>query len=196
MQAIGNIDGEELPVRHKIFTVSNLFSFSRMLVAFPVIYFHYKAGMKPTWVVNAFIIYGIISDYLDGYFARKMNEISELGKVLDPFADKVAAFILFLYIVVIGQVPWLFFIFMVIRDASITTGSLYIRKKRGKVPMSIMSGKITLNVIVLYWLSVFYLPQYHQTHIILMWVAVVFMVYSFGDYINRFNRILKGANFN
>ncbi len=196
MQAIGNIDGKNIRVRHKIFTVSNLFSFSRMLVALPVIYFHYKAGMKPTWVVNAFIIYGIVSDYLDGLFARKMNEISELGKVLDPMADKVAAFLLFLYIVVIGEVPWLFFVFMVFRDACIMSGSLYIRKKRGKVPMSIMSGKITLNIIVLYWLSVFYFPHYIQAHVILMWISLAFMIYSFGDYFSRFNKILKGANFN
>ncbi len=152
--------------------------------------------MKPTWVVNAFIIYGIVSDYLDGLFARKMNEISELGKVLDPMADKVAAFLLFLYIVVIGEVPWLFFVFMVFRDACIMSGSLYIRKKRGKVPMSIMSGKITLNIIVLYWLSVFYFPQHIQAHIILMWISLAFMIYSFGDYFLRFYKILKGANFN
>lgn len=152
--------------------------------------------MKPTWIVNVLVVYGILSDYLDGFFARKMDEISELGKVLDPISDKVAAFSLFLYTVVIGQISWIFFIFMTLRDILISLGSLYIRKIRGKVPMSIMSGKITINVIALYWLSVFYFPKLKETHIILMWIAAAFMIISFIDYIRRFNLIIHGANFN
>lgn len=196
MQAIGNIDGKKVKVRHKIFTISNIISLSRALVAFPIIYLYYQAGMHATLAVNLLIVYGILSDYLDGIVARKTNEVSELGKTLDPVADKIAAISLFAFLVIFGRIPWLFFIFLILRDLIIASGAMYIRHKRGKVPMSAWSGKITVNVVVLYWLSVFYLPGNQILHIVMMWIAVAFMIYSLVDYLRRFTLILKGAEFN
>jgi CDP-diacylglycerol--glycerol-3-phosphate 3-phosphatidyltransferase len=196
LQAIGNIDGKKVRVRHKIFTISNMISLSRVVIAAPIIYFHYQAGLRTTLLVNILIIYGVLSDYLDGIFARRMDEISELGKVLDPVADKIAAISLFAYTVIIGMIPWLFFYFLIARDVIIGSGAMLIRYKRGKVPMSAWSGKITINLIVLYWLSVFYFPESVQVHIVLMWITVAAMAISLGDYLRRFMLILKGAEFN
>ena len=196
MQAIGNIDGKKVRVRHKIFTISNLISLSRIVIAAPIIYLHYQAGMHATWAVNILIIYGVLSDYLDGIVARMTDEISELGKTLDPLADKISALSLFSYLVFIGWIPVWFFIFLIARDVIIASGAMFVRHKRGKVPMSAWPGKITINLVVLYWLSVFYMPSHQQLHIILMWIAAAFMIYSLGDYVRRFTLILKGADFN
>ena len=144
------------------------------------------------------VIYGVISDYLDGLVARKTNSISEFGKLLDPIADKMAISALFVYTVYLGWIPLWFLIFSIVRDSLIMIGSRVIQKRHGKVAMSVMSGKISVNVQALYWISVFFLPgyQFATAHTFLMGAAVSAMLISFYDYITRFRAIMKGAEFN
>lgn len=191
-----NIDRKKLEVKQDLFTWSNAISASRILVALPIVYLHYTNGQQITWVITALVFYGIVSDYLDGFIARRNNEITEWGKILDPLADKVCAFILFLYVVYLGLIPLWFFLVEVIRDAVIMSGSLYIKKLRGKVAMAVMSGKISVNVLGLYWLSVFFYPQAEAVHLMLMGASLAVMIFSLFDYLHRFNEIRKGVEFN
>lgn len=191
-----NIDQQKLDVKQDLFTWSNGISFSRILVALPIVYLHYINGQQITWLITVLVLYGIFSDYLDGYVARKTNQISEWGKVLDPVADKFCAFILFLYAVYIGIIPLWFFILEIARDIIIMGGSLYIRKLRGKVAMAVMSGKISVNVLGLYWLSEFFYPEAFAVHNMLMGASLALMFFSFFDYLYRFNQIRKGVDFN
>lgn len=191
-----NIDGKKVQVTGRVFTWSNTISFSRILVAFPIVYLHYKNDFQVNTTILGLIIYGVISDYLDGYIARKTNTISELGKMIDPIADKLCALVLFIYTVWIGWIPLWFLIFAVIRDCLIMLGSYYIKKKYDKVAMAIMSGKISVNVLALYWISVFFFPEAHNTHMFLMASSVTLMVISWIDYFNRYQLIMRGAKFN
>lgn len=195
-EATSNIDGKKVLVRNYIFTWSNLISFTRVLVAAPVIYLHIENDYEVNAAIVALILYGGISDYFDGLVARWRNEISELGKMLDPIADKLMAFFLFLYTVLIGWIPIWYFFLGVTRDLMIMWGSARIKKKRGKVAMSIMSGKISVNGMALYWLSVFFFPEAAQVHTFLMILSVILMVYSFIEYTIRYNKIMAGAEFN
>lgn len=190
-----NIDKKKIKVRHRIFTISNLISFSRVFVAIPVLILHYRAG-HPTLAVDLLIAYAILSDFLDGYLARKTDQISELGKVLDPMADKLCAFIVFSYTVFIGLIPVWFFILLVGRDLLIASGAMYINRKREKMPMSVMTGKITVNVLALYWLTAFYFPAETGIHEVLLWFSTIMLIYSFVVYLQRFISIVRGADFN
>lgn len=191
-----NIDGKEVRVKQIILTWSNLISVSRIFIAAPVIYIHYQNGQQVNWIVTALIIYGFVSDYLDGYVARKLNEISEWGKVLDPIADKIAAFLLFVYTVYIGLIPLWFLIVEVARDALILSGSIYIQKKHGKVAMSVMSGKWSVNALAGYWMSAFFFPELLHVQYFFMGISLALMFLSLIDYFLRFSEIQKGAEFN
>lgn len=190
------IDQKEVKVRHELLTWSNAISLSRILVAPPIVYLHYTGGQQITWVITVLVLYGIFSDYLDGFIARHNDEITEWGKTLDPLADKVCAFLLFLYGVYIGSIPLWFFLVEVVRDSVIMSGSLYIKWLRGKVAMAVMSGKINVNVLGLYWLSVFFYPQAHAVHQMLMGASLAVMIFSLLDYLHRYNEIRKGVEFN
>ncbi|HET8865665.1 MAG TPA: CDP-alcohol phosphatidyltransferase family protein [Gracilimonas sp.] len=191
-----NIDGKKVKVTGRVFTWSNTISFSRILVAFPVVYLHYQNDFQFNTTILAFIIYGAFSDYLDGYIARKTNTISELGKMIDPIADKLCALVLFIYTVWIGWIPLWFLVLAIVRDVLIMMGSYYIKKKYDKVAMAIMSGKISVNVLALYWISVFFFPESQNTHLFLMACSVTLMVISWIDYFNRYRLIMRGAEFN
>ncbi|TYP93678.1 CDP-diacylglycerol--glycerol-3-phosphate 3-phosphatidyltransferase [Fodinibius salinus] len=191
-----NIDQQQFEVKQDLFTWSNLISFSRILVAFPIVWLHYTNGQQITWLITVLVLYGILSDYLDGYIARLTHRVTEWGKILDPVADKFCAFFLFLYAVYIDIIPLWFFLVEIGRDLFIVGGSLYIRKLRGKVAMAVMSGKISVNVLGLYWLSAFFFPDAYAAHQMLMGASLALMFFSFFDYLYRFNLILKGVEFN
>lgn len=196
MRETVNIDGKKLVVKDHIFTWSNFISLSRVLVVFPLIYIHIQNDYEINNAIILLIAYGVLSDYLDGLVARWRNEISELGKVLDPIADKLMAFFLFLYTVMLGWIPVWYFAMGVSRDLLIMTGSGYIKRKRGKVAMSIMSGKISVNIMAYYWISVFFFRDATTIHYWLMVASAAIMVYSFVDYVIRYRKILNGADFN
>lgn len=191
-----NIDGKKVQVTGRVFTWSNAISFSRILVTFPVVYLHYQNNYQIDNTILILIAYGVISDYLDGYIARKTNTISEVGKMIDPVADKLCALVLFIYTVWIGWVPLWFLIFAMIRDILIMLGSYYIKRKYDKVAMAIMSGKISVNVLALYWIAVFFFPDMHNVHLFLMSCSLTLMVISWIDYFNRYRLIMSGADFN
>ncbi len=67
-------------------TIPNLLSVIRILVI-PVFAYFFVTG-KPIWAIVMLALSGI-SDFLDGKIARKFNQVSDLGKVLDPVADKL-----------------------------------------------------------------------------------------------------------
>jgi CDP-diacylglycerol--glycerol-3-phosphate 3-phosphatidyltransferase len=196
MREATNIDGKKLIVKDHIVTWSNFISLSRVLVVIPVIYIHIHNNYEINTAIVLLIAYGVLSDYLDGLVARKRDEISELGKVLDPIADKLMAFFLFLYTVMLGWIPVWYFAMGVSRDLMIMAGSGYIKRKRGKVAMSIMSGKISVNVMAIYWISVFFFRDAEVIHFWLMIASVAIMIYSFIDYVIRYRKIIEGAEFN
>lgn len=196
MSAAKNIDGKRIKVKQTLLTWSNLISFSRVFIAFPIVYLHYTNGQQITLTIGLLILYGMISDYLDGYVARKMNEVSEWGKVLDPIADKISASILFLYTVYIGFVPLWFLIVELARDLIILAGSTYIKFARGKVAMAVMSGKWSVNALAGYWMAAFFLPDYVAVQNFFMGIALVLMFLSFIDYFHRFKLIREGLEYN
>lgn len=191
-----NIDGKKVVVKDDILTWSNFISLSRVLVVIPVIWIHAENEREVNMLIWVLIGYGILSDYLDGLVARLRDEISELGKVLDPVADKLMAFFLFLYTVLIGWIPVWFFLIGVARDLLIMAGSAQIKKRRGKVAMSIMSGKISVNVLAAYWIAVFFFREAEMLQHYLMILSLAVMIYSFIDYVIRYRQILGGADFN
>lgn len=197
MKEATNIDGKIIPVKQDVLTLPNAISLSRALIAIPILILHHASGKEANWLIIALIGYAFASDYLDGYFARKLNQVTEFGKVADPLADKICAVILFFYAVFIDIIPLFFFIIMIARDLLILTGSLLIKRKQGKYAMSVISGKVAVNVLAIYWIVAFFFPEREQTIEFLMWLSLILMIYSLGSYVHRYIMIQKrGAEFN
>lgn len=190
-----NNTGKTIQVKDHFFTWSNFISFTRIFISFPIIYLHYKNDFEINWIIIVLFIYGFSSDYLDGYIARKTDRVTELGKILDPIADKITAFILFVYVVYIGLIPLWFLVVEVLRDLLILGGSIFILHTHDRVPMSVTSGKVSVNALAFYWISAFFFPDAVGVQNFFMGASLALMAYSFFDYLHRFRMIRLGSNF-
>jgi CDP-diacylglycerol--glycerol-3-phosphate 3-phosphatidyltransferase len=195
VEASKNIDGKVIEVKKDLITLSNLVSFSRMLVPIPLAIMGPPEG-SPDLVFTLLVVWAILSDFLDGMLARWMNQVSELGKVLDPIADKVCAALLFIYAVWIGRIPSWFLAVLLGRDLLILLGSWVILSKHRKVAMSVMSGKVTVNVLAVLWIVVMYFPNAGAWATFLMGLSLLMMVYSTSEYVWRYLQIEQGARYN
>jgi len=88
-----------------------------------------------------------VSDGLDGYLARKLGRVTELGKILDPAADKIAVAAVLIYLVIAGEFPLWVFLLVVVRDVAIVLGGMAIVRKSQSVPQPLMVGKIAVVVL-------------------------------------------------
>ncbi|MEN9219074.1 MAG: CDP-diacylglycerol--glycerol-3-phosphate 3-phosphatidyltransferase [Gloeomargarita sp. DG_2_bins_126] len=71
------------------------------------------------WAVGLFLV-GALTDWLDGYVARRLNQVSDLGKWLDPLVDKLLILAPLLALVELGEIPgWLVFL-LLMRELAIT----------------------------------------------------------------------------
>jgi hypothetical protein len=88
--------------RERIFTLSNFLSILRVLLVIPFIYF-FSSGDK--LIAFILVLIAISTDWFDGRVARWTNTISDMGKILDPLADKLCAALLGIYFAYIGELP-------------------------------------------------------------------------------------------
>jgi len=100
-------------LRGEIINIPNLLSFLRLALV-PVFVWMLLQQM----FVAAIVILAIsgMTDFLDGYLARKLNQITKLGKVLDPVADRLYIFATLLGLSATGMVPWWLTGLVILRD--------------------------------------------------------------------------------
>ncbi|MFJ4158497.1 CDP-diacylglycerol--glycerol-3-phosphate 3-phosphatidyltransferase [Microbacterium testaceum] len=72
------------------------------------------------WAAAVLFIVAIATDGVDGYIARKYEIVSDLGKLLDPIADKALTGLAFVGLSILGELPWWITIVVLVREIGIT----------------------------------------------------------------------------
>ncbi len=78
------------------------------------------AGGGLRWAAAVLFIVAIATDGVDGYIARRYRIVSDLGKLLDPIADKALTGVAFVGLSILGELPWPITIVVLIREIGIT----------------------------------------------------------------------------
>ena len=119
----------------------NILTLSRIVFAAILIYL-LEQGSR-TGNILAVIVFTIasITDFYDGYLAKKWGMISDFGKIMDPVADKILLLTTFGVLAHLGLVAWWMFIVIAIREIVITASRLLAFRK-GQVLAAERSGKI------------------------------------------------------
>jgi cardiolipin synthase len=99
----------------RVLTVPNLISFAR-LAGVPLFLYLFLVADRVGWAVVVLAVGGT-SDWIDGYLARRLGQVSRLGELLDPFADRLYILATLLAFTVRDVVPWQFTVALLARDA-------------------------------------------------------------------------------
>ena len=173
--------------------ISNLLSTFRLLIVPLLFWLIYQKTYTLAIVVG---IIAIVSDLLDGFFARVLDQHSELGYILDPIADKFAIGAGIFAFVLSGEFPWQAFAAVVFRDVAIVIGNAYLAYKAKMITRSNWWGKCTsfaLSIAV-----ILYLIRAIPLNLIPKWidfatlcVAMVFVGISAVSYARHMLRALR-----
>ncbi len=142
--------------KRDIFTLSNFISFVRILLFFPIYYTlsNLNAGASFRYWTLALFAFAYLTDITDGFLARKLNQVTEMGKVIDPLADKILVALIAIQLFIQGDIPELFFSVIIARDILIFLGGVFVSKKLGYVLPSNYWGKATVVSIGLFFIIV------------------------------------------
>jgi CDP-diacylglycerol--glycerol-3-phosphate 3-phosphatidyltransferase len=144
-----------------------------------------------SWIVAA-VIFAVasITDWLDGYLARKWKVVSNFGKFADPLADKMLTMAAFVMLIALGLAPAWVVAIIVCRELAVTGLRLLLVEQGGAVLAAAMPGKIKTFTQML---SIIFLligdPIYIGT--ILLYICLCFTIYSGYDYFAKNMQVFK-----
>jgi CDP-diacylglycerol--glycerol-3-phosphate 3-phosphatidyltransferase len=170
--------------KHKFFTVSNLLSLARLMLVIPVWFFIDNfPDQNFRYLVIAAGIFAVITDVLDGYLARRLNEITEFGKIIDPLADKILIGFVILRLFLLGEIPAYYFFMIVGRDLFILIGGLLIAYKTKYVLPSDYLGKATVIAISIVMLMIILNLDGNSIYFNLFYyLSIGLIIVSFSNY--------------
>ena len=137
----------------------------------------------------AWLVFAIAagSDWIDGYFARKYKEVTVLGKLMDPLADKVLVTTALVMLIPTGKLPAWIALIILCREI-VVTGLRGVASSSGIVVAASSLGKwksiiqyIALGTLI-FPLGLLPIPQLHQIGHAILYVALVLTVWSGIDY--------------
>lgn len=170
----------------RIWTVSTLLSFSRIALLAPIAYFLFSDIPNNRLWVGGVIIVAALTDFFDGYIARRLHQVTDFGKIIDPVADKITIGVAAILLVVAGMVPLWYVVVVIARDILILMGGLYIKSKKNIITQSNWPGKLAVSFIALVLLlSVLGISGLEGFQQVMIWVSIVMMSVSLFIYVRR-----------
>jgi CDP-diacylglycerol--glycerol-3-phosphate 3-phosphatidyltransferase len=138
----------------------------------------------------------VVTDYLDGYFARRRNQVTKLGILLDPVADKLLTAAAFIALVELDAVPAWMVVIIVGRELAVT-GFRSIAAGRGVVIAASTLGKWKMGLQVV---AIFLLllgrrhPVLQGPALVTLWLVVLVALVSAADYFQScWREVVKGG---
>lgn len=181
-------------------SIANLITLSRIVLSplFLVVYLWHDS----LWISSfslPFVLLGLLiltesSDAMDGYLARKFNQVTDFGKIIDPLADSICHLSVFLTFTLppVNLPVWMIFLFFY-RDSVISTlrtlcalrGMALAARMSGKIK-AILQATAAFAVIILMILHANGSLSDHQLTLYSSWIvgaAAVYTIFSIGDYV-------------
>ncbi len=131
----------------EFFYIPNLLSISRIIFVWPFVLLIKHPVTSSHWVLYSVALVLASTDFLDGYLSRKLNQVTDLGKVLDPLADKIGMAAVFIALIIYRHFPLPVIVFLIYRDVMIILGGWILMGKIGEPIPAKFWGKVNTTVI-------------------------------------------------
>ncbi|MBN2102773.1 CDP-alcohol phosphatidyltransferase family protein [bacterium] len=178
----------ELYHRHRILTIPNFMTLMRLLFLIPIFW---CLAHQLRWWVLFWGLLGIITDLMDGWVARKFNQSSDLGRLMDPVVDKINVISVTFFMVLSPYYgfPVEYFLFMVVRELSVMTGGLIVTKKKHVILESNVWGK--RSAFVTGCMVILFILDWRFYAWILLWISLGLTLVSTWVYARLFIERIK-----
>jgi len=135
-----------------VLNIPNILTILR-IVLIPVFIALYYSGLT----IPAFAVYvtACATDAVDGYLARRLNQVTSFGKLMDPLADKLMQLSMMLCLASTGDLPWWALCVLLAKEIVMVIGGTLLFKRRDVVVMSNWSGKLATVLLILAILAIF-----------------------------------------
>ncbi len=145
-------------------------------------------------IATAIFIFASVTDWIDGYIARKHNLVTNLGKFLDPLADKLLVTSAFVSLVELGAAPAWIVVVILSREFAVT-GLRLVASSEGEVLAASNLGKLKtwIQIIAIIMLLIENVPFEaigFPFATICLWAALIITVYSGWDYFSKNKEVL------
>ena len=175
----------------KIWTLPNILTYGRIVAVPLVAGLLMWGGHTARWAALAIFVLAAITDFFDGYLARKWQQQSSLGKMLDPIADKVLVAVVLLVLcgdqILLGGHVWAAIIILA-REVLVSGLREYLGQLRVSVPVTqIAKWKTTVQLVAIGFLIAgpagdMVIPGITRIGIIGLWIAAGLTLYTGYDY--------------
>ena len=175
----------------KNLNIPNILAFIRLLIA-PLMYlllvnrnlFSIHPSWLDFWAAFLFVL-ASITDFFDGYIARELDQVTKLGAILDPLADKMLTLAGFLGLLVLGRAdPWA--IYLILTREFFITGLRVSAASQGLEVAASMAGKIKT---IIQMIAIGFLIMQWPGGTLLLWIAVALTLYSGYEYTKAYLKV-------
>ncbi|AXH10145.1 CDP-diacylglycerol--glycerol-3-phosphate 3-phosphatidyltransferase [Malaciobacter halophilus] len=176
---------------NKQFNLPNILALFRIALAPLMLWFLVDrdnvlfSSWHPTWLdyfAGLIFVIASVTDFFDGFIARKWNQITKLGAILDPLADKMLILAGFLGLMMIDRASaWA--VFLILSREFFITGLRVVAADEGRNVASTMAGKIKT---VVQMIAIGFLLMNWPFATQLLWLAVILTLYSGYEYLRDY----------
>ena len=176
-----------------LFNIPNCICFFRILLIPLFLYVYFVADFKNRYLVAAFVlVISGISDFLDGFIARKFNMVTDFGKFIDPVADKLTQFVVAITLLFSYPLAWVLLIIIILKDLMLAIVGLYLYDYGLKITGASWWGKIATAY---FYVIVIVLIGLHIPNTVISFVLIitgsVLMLLSFILYAKELRYMVK-----
>lgn len=177
---------------NKVLTIPNLLSGLRLLLIAPLIYCIVHVSDRSFLFVVFFYLFTVLLDFLDGFFARRLHQESDVGRILDPLADKALVLAILVTLVFRTDFPLLLAVLIILRDFLILLASIILFRGRHIIKPSLFVGKVAFGIISM--LIFIYILDLHEAIDLavlkqfLIVLSFAFLVWSWVEYYKVYER--------
>lgn len=175
-------------LKKEIFSIPNILSYFRILLipVFIVLFLNSEGNMGYHIASASVLVVSGLTDMLDGKIARSFNQITELGKIIDPVADKLTQCAIMVCLAMRYELLWTFFGILVVKEITMAVLAFLFMKKGRKLKGAHWYGKVSTTVFYLVMIALLAVPPSKmpfELSTVLILISGVCMIFAFIMYI-------------
>lgn len=165
--------------------IPNILTVVRFVIIPVFAYYLYLGSGYYIVAVSLFLLAGL-TDFLDGFIARKYNMITSFGKLADPLADKLLQITALFILTFQGKIPWIILFIIILKEGFMATGGILLYKRENYVVSSNWYGKVATVIFYFAIVMIIFNAPYSDVYII---IAALSALFAFFMYVLAYKKI-------